>query len=557
MMKKILTWIDTNLFTWLALALIVVVPLYPKIPLADVLPGYIVRVRLDDILMAFAAGCYVIQLLRKKVKVPPKIMWYLFGTYVVIGFISSLSAVFITHTVTTNPYQLLKLAFHWARRIEYFSLFFVVYAGIRNRRDVKRFLLVGLLSLVGSIVYGFGQKYLYWPAFSTMNREFSKGMMLYLTPQSRVMSTFGGHYDYAAYLMMSLGVTIPAMWIIKNKLVKMLLGIISLAAYWSLLLTASRTSWGGYIVALAVSTFVLILSYGWKWGLKRYVIIMTISMVMMLTIGDMSERFYQIIQSPATLHQVFYWIPEGEIDRRIAKAKDYIFIAQQWRQHLTEPSSNVAPPKNSISTDELAQVATPSDTPPQTTKPLPPDVTQAEDDLRLTQIATTSGNATASATTTVVGGGYSANALKYGLSAAIRLDALWPLAVEGFKRNPLLGSGYSTLTKSTVDEFTEAESTDNDYLRMLGETGLLGTISFLAILAYLAGQGIRYTHKDHDTMTRIVGIGMLSAVIGLLVNATYIDVFESSKVAYTLWMLAALCIWLGVEKRITTDAKEV
>ncbi len=553
MIKKIINWLDTNLFFWLSLALIVVVPLYPKIPLADLLPGYIVRLRLDDILVAFAGFCYGVQFVRRKVKTPPKIAWYLFGSYVLIGFLSSLSAVFLTHTVTNNPNQLLKLVFHWSRRIEYFSLFFIVYAGIRERKDIKRFLLVGLLTLIGSIVYGFGQKYLYWPAFSTMNREFSKGMMLYLTPQSRVMSTFGGHYDYAAYLMMSLGLTIPTMWIIKNRVVKTILAVVSFAAYWSLLLTASRTSWGGYITALTISTFFLILSYGWKWGVKRYFIIMTISMVMMLTIGDMSERFYQIIQSPATLHQIFYWIPEGEIDRRIAKGKDYIFAAQQWRKHLTEPSSKVSPPKNSISTDELAQVATPSDTPPQTTKPLPPDVTQAEDDLRI--VTPSAAPATNSAVTT--GGGYSPNALKYGLSVAIRLDALWPRAIEGFEKNPLLGSGYSTLTKSTNEEFTQAESTDNDYLRMLGETGLLGTLSFFTILGYLFYQGVQYTHKEYDDLTRLVGIGMVSAIIGLLVNAVYIDVFESSKVAYTLWMLAALVVWLGVKKRSEAHVQKI
>ena len=53
-------------------------------------------------------------------------------------------------------------------------------------------------------VYGFGQKYLYWPAFSTMNREFSKGWVLYLTEHARVLSTFGGHYDLAAFIMMVL-----------------------------------------------------------------------------------------------------------------------------------------------------------------------------------------------------------------------------------------------------------------------------------------------------------------------------------------------------------------
>ena len=77
-----------------------------------------------------------------------------------------------------------------------------------------------MLTAFAVAIYGFGQKYLYWPAFSTMNREFSKGMRLYLTPESRVMSTFGGHYDYGAYLMMTLTLLATAFWLTKKFLVK-------------------------------------------------------------------------------------------------------------------------------------------------------------------------------------------------------------------------------------------------------------------------------------------------------------------------------------------------
>jgi hypothetical protein len=537
-MKKILAWIDHNLLTILSGLLIVAVPLYPKIPLADVLPGYIVRVRLDDILVGFSFICFIVQLLRKKAKLPPKILTGLVVGYLVIGLLSALTAIFILHTISSNPNQILKIGYHWARRVEYFSVLFVIYGGIRSKKDIKLFLSIAVLSLVGAVLYGFGQKYLYWPAFSTMNREFSKGMRLYLTPQSRVMSTFGGHYDYAAYLMMALGAVVPAMWIIKKRIWQIVLGVVAFGTYWSLLLTASRASWGGFVAGLTISAIILALSYGWKWSFKRYGYVMLVSLVMMFTIGDLSERFFQIIQSPATLHKIIYWIPEGQLYQDMARANDYVLKLQALKRQLTEPHS--APPKNSVSTDELAQVATPSDTPPQTSKSLPPDVTKAQDDIR-TRAATESATATSSVAT---GGGYSANALKYGLSVAIRLDALWPRAIEGFMRDPLLGSGYSTLTKSTVDEFTQAESTDNDYLRMLGETGLLGTLSFLGILGYLAYIGYRHTGDKNDLVTRLVSFGIIGSIVGLLVNAATIDVFESSKVAYSLWILSAVAIWL-------------
>ena len=126
---------------------------------------------------------------------------------------------------------------------------------------------------------------------------------------------------------------------------------------------------------------------------------------------------------------------------------------------------------------------------------------------------------------------------------AIRLDALWPQAINGFKRNVLLGSGYSTLVKTNVGEFTYAESTDNDYLRMLGETGLLGTLSFLVIIFFV----IKYSSTiiaQAEGLTLILGLGGVGATIAMLTTATYIDIFESSKVAYVFWMIAAASAYL-------------
>src|SRR5205814_2283829 len=44
-------------------------------------------------------------------------------------------------------------------------------------------------------------------------------------------------------------------------------------------------------------------------------------------------------------------------------------------------------------------------------------------------------------------------------STSIRLNVEWPRAVRALTKNPLLGTGYSSITLAT----------DNDYLRALGE----------------------------------------------------------------------------------------
>ena len=314
LIKKTLSWLDDHILTLLTAILIVLIPLYPKIPLADLIEGYIVRMRLEDIFIAFTLFIYCVQLLRKKITLPNNMLTKLMLGYIVVGALSSFSALFITKSVPLLESHVFKLVLHLLRRVEYFSLFVIAYSSIKTKKDLKLFVITAFLTLIATIVYGFGQKYLYWPAFSTMNREFSKGMRLYLTPTSRVMSTFGGHYDYAAYLMMSLTALIPALWLVKHKLLKLVIGITALAAYWSLILTASRTSFGGYIAGLTAVTILLATTKGLWWAVRRYLLVMAVSITMMLTIGDLSERFLQVVQSPSAMHQLIPWIEAGKIE---------------------------------------------------------------------------------------------------------------------------------------------------------------------------------------------------------------------------------------------------
>src|SRR5690606_33231838 len=134
---------------------------------------------------------------------------------------------------------------------------------------------------------------------------------------------------------------------------------------------------------------------------------------------------------------------------------------------------------------------------------------------------------------------WSENAKKYGLSFAIRLDTLWPQALAGFMKNPLLGSGYATLNKRELTDFTIAESTDNNFLRTLGETGLLGFITFYGLMAmalYHAAKAL----SSSDRLLIALAIGYISGSIGILFNAIYIDVFAASKVAFTFWFITGL-----------------
>lgn len=504
-MLKLLKWLDDRILEYVALFLLILIPLYPKIPLTDILPGYIVRIRVDDLLVGGAALLWVIWVIRGKATLKNNPLLLPILAYIAIGFISSLSAIYITKTVPAEPVHIGKLFLHWARRIEYFSVFFIFFSSIKSLGQIKKYVYLSAFVLLAVSIYGFGQKYLYWPAFSTMNREFSKGIRLYLTENARVLSTFGGHYDLAAYLMMVLTLFIPLIMVVKKWIHKLLFLTVSLAGFWLMILTVSRTSFLAYLVSITVVFGMLILKKGWIWALSRWFVVIFLSLFVMLFFGDLSDRFAHVLKVDGIKNLVL------------------------------KPLAKAPPPG---AQNAYLEVGSKSDTPPSYAKPSdqttkPPDVTVDVPEFGIDGVP-----ASLAARPRV----YSQNAIQYDLSTGIRLDYTWPKAIEGFTRNPLLGSGYSTLTKANIEDFTEAESTDNDFLRALGETGLLGFLTFYGIIAVVCYQVIVSFKKIKDIFNATVVAALFAATIGLLVNAFYIDVFVASKVAYSFWILVAILL---------------
>lgn len=504
-MLKYLKWLDNHILEYLSFGLLIIVPLYPKLPIADIIPGYIVRLRVEDFLIALTFLIWLIQIARRKISLFGNPLLFPIIAYLVIGFISSLSAIYITKTVPIVNIHLEKLFLHYGRRIEYFSVFFIFFSSLTSLRQIKKYVYVSAVVLLGVAIYGFGQKYLYWPAYSTMNREFSKGITLYLTEHARVLSTFGGHYDLAAYLMMVLTIFIPLAAIVKNLASKALFLIVSLCGFWLLILTVSRASFVAYLVSITLAFCLLAAKKGWIWSMSRLFIVLILSLGIMLSFGDLSSRFGHIL--------------------KLDKLKSIVM-----KPAIQAPSG----PQAAF----LENVANKSDMPPSTEKPgTSPSITVPSD---VTNNAPISGTGTGSATLAAKPRTYSNAAIQYDLSTGIRLDYTWPQAIKGFMRNPALGSGYSTLTKKNIEDFTEAESTDNDYLRSLGETGLLGFLSFFGIVLFSFWYAVKNFTKIKDPFFSTLVITIGASIIGLLVNAVYIDVFEASKVAYMFWILIAI-----------------
>ncbi len=115
-------------------------------------------------------------------------------------------------------------------------------------------------------------------------------------------------------------------------------------------------------------------------------------------------------------------------------------------------------------------------------------------------------------------------------SGEIRFNAEWPRALNAWKRNIFVGSGLGSITLAT----------DNDYLRCLGESGLLGFITFSLIQLFFMIKTLPLLFKKSSETYHSISIILFGGLLITLANAVFIDVFEASKTAYLFWIMMAI-----------------
>ena len=175
---KVLRWISNNLLFIFTLLLLAFIPLYPKIPLVDIKNTW-VYVRVEDFIVTFTVLLWAVSVLFRKVtlKTPLTIPILLFW---LIGGFSTLHGVLLIFP--TIPSVFSNVAFlSLLRRMEYLSLFFVAFAAMKDKKSLLYVVWTQAIVLLLIVGYGFGQKFLSFPAFLTMNEEFAKGIPIHLS----------------------------------------------------------------------------------------------------------------------------------------------------------------------------------------------------------------------------------------------------------------------------------------------------------------------------------------------------------------------------------------
>ncbi|MFN4212743.1 MAG: O-antigen ligase family protein [Microgenomates group bacterium] len=482
-------WLDDNLVKILVGGFIFLIPLYPKIPLRMINYTYI-AIRLEDLYVAFLIAVYVIQLIRGKLKLNKK-FFLLFFLYWLAVFLSSLWAVYINKTVSFKHLALL----HSLRRIEYMAVFFIASSIIKTKKEFFFYLSLIFLALFFVTFYGIGQKFFGWPAVQTMNPEYAKGYLLYLTPEARISSTFAGHYDLAAYLIF----LIPFVWgfyFLRQNFSYLFLFFLSLL---TLVFTASRISYSAYL--LSTFPFLLFLK-----KFKHLAFALLLTLVLTFSSQNLTSRFKRTFQ----VKQIFVnqktgqvIVPQKITAKELPAGSFYIGLIPNGQ---TNVATNEVKLLREKILDEIRTEA----------KKKGKKLTAEEEELLTASLAARL---------------KPINTFVSDISFATRLQIEWPRAIKAFLKNPILGTGPSSIT----------EATDNDYLRSLGEVGLLGT-TLLVIIFYNIIKTIILSFEKIKNKEKPIYLAFLFALFGLLVNAGYIDVFEASKVAFTFWLIAGLFI---------------
>lgn len=500
---KILKFLSENILFVITLFLLAFIPLYPKLPLLDVQHTW-VYVRIEDFLVAASGITWLIQYIRKKavLKTPLTIPIFVFW---LVGGLATLFAVifYFPHLAEVHPSIALL---HYLRRIEYIMLFFIAVSSIRNKEFVKYVIATLVITLFLVCVYGFGQKFLGFPAFLTMNEEFAKGAPLTLSQAGRVASTFAGHYDLAAYLVLMAAVMGSLALGVKKIYAKIGYAFLVFLSLSLLLLTTSRVSFFVWFMSMI---FLFIIR---KTKIqKKYFLAIPLVLILLLTttyFQGIIQRFGDTVSKAQIVIDASNGSELGiasEVTGDNGQKKILIQEKQSTGEQLPQGSKFI-----SLPTSKIEKV----------TGTVTIDKERVIDGK--SQLITT----------TKTGSFLIKNVFAYDVSFTTRLQGTWPRAIKAFNRNPISGSGYSSIDVGT----------DGNYLRILGEVGILGLISFIMIFVIFGIYVHRVLPNVNSPLVRSFVLGVVAGVFGIGLNAILIDVFEASKIAFSMWLLIGITV---------------
>lgn len=536
-MKKLFSWIWNNILFLSTLFLLMFIPLYPKLPLFDVNNTW-VYVRVEDFLVAVVLALWLLLFFTKKVTiktpltVPIMIYW-------LVGALATIHGVVLIFPEISNVFpNVAFLAF--LRHMEYMSLFFVAYSSMKDKKLLPAVIFTLIFTFFLVLIYGIGQKYLGFSAYLTMNEEFAKGIPIKLSQLSRVPSTFAGHYDLAAYLVLMIPILASLIFGLKNWLLKFILLTGVILGFSVLFMTVSRVSFFVLFIAL----FVVLYLQNKKLIIYFLPFVAILAVFFFISQSALFSRFGNTVKEVNVLVDAktgraighVEYVPLENFENKPISQRRIGENGQIYTEPIKKDEESKASPSSFLSLNKLPfHVPLVSDVNLSTGENLP----QGTAYVNLPLAPTTkklkyffyekskSSNSLSLEVFIFHGDFLIKKAAAYDLSFTTRFQGEWPNTLKAFKKNIFLGSGYGSVSLAV----------DNNYLRILGETGALGITAFFAIFLSFGIYVKKILPNIESKITRSFVLGFVAGLVGLALNAILIDVFEASKIAFTLWIL--------------------
>ncbi len=541
-MKKIYHFVRNNLLYLCTLFLLIFIPLYPKLPLFDIRNTW-VYVRAEDFVVIFVIALWSFLLFKRRVSfktpltLPILIFW-------IIGAVATIHGVVLIFPEISNVFP--NVAFlGFLRHIEYMSLFFISYSAMKDKKLLPAVIFTLVLTFFLVSLYGIGQKYLGFPAYLTMNEEFAKGIPIRLSQLSRVPSTFAGHYDLAAYLVLVIPILASLIFGFKNWFLKFILLTGVILGLVVVFMTVSRVSFFVLFIALFIVLYLQ----------NKKLIIYFLPFVAVLAIFFFSSQSALFSRFGDTVKEVnvlvdaktgkeighIKYVPLENFKNKSISQRRIGENGQIYTEPIKQDENSNASPSSLLSLNRLPpRVPAVSDVNLSTGENLPQGT--AYINLALAPVIkklgyffyekSKSSDSQSSEAFVFHGDFLIKKASAYDLSFTTRFQGEWPNTLKIFKRNIFLGSGYGSVSLAV----------DNNYLRMLGETGALGITAFFAIFLSFGIYIKKILPNVESKTTKSFILGFIAGFTGLALNATLIDVFEASKIAFTLWILAGVIL---------------
>ena len=125
----------------------------------------------------------------------------------------------------------------------------------------------------------------------------------------------------------------------------------------------------------------------------------------------------------------------------------------------------------------------------------------------------------------------------------------WSRAIAIWKEYPIFGTGIGTVGDSVavVKKVPGATWIDNQYLKLLAETGIVGIIPYMLMILTPIVNGFKavFFAENRNTFLFAVNAGITSAIFGMMVENVTAAIIENQINSTTYWVLVGL-LYVGI-----------